>query len=180
MDARVKNRMELTLPSEREIVISREFDAPRRRVFEAWTNPERVKQWYGCGEMHLVSCEIDLRVAGAYRYGLLGPDGAEHTMTGRYLEIVPPDRLVYTERYVSRNFESDEAFVTVTFVERDGRTKLTSAVLYKSAESRDMHLNSGVETGAALTLDRLEGHLRTMDSHAAATAPQGDELWREV
>jgi hypothetical protein len=68
----------------------------------------------------------------------------------------------------------------VTFVERDGRTKLTSAVLYKSAESRDMHLNSGVETGAALTLDRLEGQLRTMDSHAAATAPQGDELWREV
>ena len=163
MDASIKYRMELKLPSDREIVITREFDAPRRRVFEAWTNPEHVKQWYGCGEMHLVSCEIDLRVGGVYRYVLLGPDGGEHTMTGTYLEIVPPDRLVYTERHFARDFDSGEAFVTVTFVERDGRTKLTSAVLYKSAESRDMHLKSGVETGAALTLDRLEAHLRTMD-----------------
>jgi uncharacterized protein YndB with AHSA1/START domain len=163
MDARVNYRMELTLPSNREIVISREFDAPRRRVFEAWTNPEHVKQWYGCGDSHLVSCEIDLRVGGEYRYVLLGPDGGEHTMTGKYLEIVRPDRLVYTERYVSEQFESDEAFVTVTFAERDGRTKLISTVLHKTAENRDMHLNSGVEAGAALTLDRLESHLQTMD-----------------
>jgi uncharacterized protein YndB with AHSA1/START domain len=163
MDASIKHRMALTLPSEREIVISREFDAPRRRVFEAWTNPEHVKQWYGCGESHLISCEIDLRVGGTYRYVLLGPDGAEHTMTGEYLEIVRPDRLVYTERYVFRDFRSDDAFVTVTFAERDGRTRLTSAVLHKTVENRDMHLNLGVETGAALTLDRLEGHLRTMD-----------------
>ena len=163
MDARVKNRMVLTLPSDREIVIMREFNAPRRRVFEAWTDPQRVKQWYGCGKSHLVSCEIDLRIGGEYRYVLLGPDGGEHTMTGRYLEIVAPDRLVYTERYVSGQFESDEAFVTVTFVERDGRTKLTSTVLHKNAANRDMHLNSGVEKGASLTLDRLEQLLWTMD-----------------
>ena len=163
MDARVKNRMVLTLPSDREIVIMREFDAPRRRVFEAWTDPQQVKQWYGCGESQLVSCEIDLRIGGAYRYVLLGPHGGEHTMTGRYLEVVAPDRLVYTERYVSEQFESDEAFVTVTFVERDGRTKLTSTVLHKNAANRDMHLNSGVEKGASLTLDRLEQLLWTMD-----------------
>ena len=162
MDARVKNRMVLTLPSDREIVIMREFDAPRRRVFEAWTDPQ-VKQWYGCGESQLVSCEIDLRIGGEYRYVLLGPHGGEHTMTGRYLEVVAPDRLVYTERYVSEQFESDEAFVTVTFVERDGRTKLTSTVLHKNAANRDMHLNSGVEKGASLTLDRLEQLLWTMD-----------------
>jgi uncharacterized protein YndB with AHSA1/START domain len=163
MDARVKNRMVLTLPSDREIVIAREFNAPRRRVFEAWTNPEQVRQWYGCDETHLVSCEIDLRVGGEYRYVLLGQDGGEHVMTGHYLEIVAPDRLVYTERYVSEQFESDEAFVTVTFVERDGRTKLTSTVLHKSSANRDMHLNSGVEKGAGLTLDRLEQLLWTMD-----------------
>ena len=163
MDARVKNRMVLTLPSDREIVIMREFNAPRRRVFEAWTDPQQVKQWYGCGESHLVSGEIDLRIGGEYRYVLLGPDGGEHTMTGQYLEIVAPDRLVYTERYVSGQFESDEAFVTVTLVERDGRTKLTSTVLHKNAANRDMHLNSGVEKGASLTLDRLEQLLWTMD-----------------
>ena len=163
MDIRVKHRMELTLPSDRELVITREFDASPGRVFEAWTNPEQVKQWYGCGESHLVSCEIDLRVDGIYRYVLRGPDGANHTMTGRYLEIVRPDRLVYTERYVSDQFETDESFVTVTFAERNGRTRLTSTVLHKNAANRDMHLNSGVEKGAALTLDRLELLLQSKD-----------------
>jgi uncharacterized protein YndB with AHSA1/START domain len=163
MDARVKNRMVLTLPSDREIVITREFDAPRRRVFEAWTNPRHVKQWYGCGEVDLVACEIDLRVGGEYRYVLVGQDGSEHVMTGQYLEIVPPTRLVYTERYVSKQFESEEAFLPITFAERDGRSKLTSTVLHKNAANRDMHLNSGVEKGAGLTLDRLEQHLSTMD-----------------
>lgn len=163
MDILVKNRMELTLPSDREIVITRDFNAPPGRVFEAWTNPDQVRQWYGCGEMDLRSCEIDLRVGGTYRYELIGPDGSLHTMTGRYLEIVRPDRLVYTERYISDQFESDEAFVTVTFAARNGRTRLTSTVLHKSAANRDMHLNSGVEKGAALTLDRLELLLQSMD-----------------
>lgn len=163
MDAPVKNRMVLSLPSNLEIVITRDFDAPRAKVFEAWTNPDLVRQWYGCGEMTLVECDIDLRVGGTYRYELAGPDGSEHVMTGRYLEIVPPARLVYTERYVSEQFESDEAFVTLTLVEHDGRTRLTSTVLHKTAANRDMHLNSGVEKGASLTLDRLEQLLRSMD-----------------
>ncbi len=163
MDARVKPRMELSLPSGLEIVLVREFDAPRRRVFEAWTNPDHVRQWYGCGVYTLIACEIDLRVQGSYRYVLRMPDGAECTMTGVYLEIVGPDRLVYTERFVSGDFKSNEAFVTVTFNERNGRTKMTSTILHKSAEDRDRTLNSGVETGAAKTLDRLEQHLQTMD-----------------
>lgn len=162
MDARVKSWMELTVPSDREIVISREFDAPRQKVFEAWTNPKHVKQWYGCDVSTLIACEIDLRVNGAYRYVLRMSDGVECTMQGVYLEIVRPDRLVYTERFISQNFQSNEAFVTVTFVERDGMTRLTSTILYGSAEDRDTHLNSGVEKGAAQTLDRLEQHLRTM------------------
>jgi uncharacterized protein YndB with AHSA1/START domain len=163
MDIRVKNRMELTLPSDCEIVITRDFDATPGRVFEAWTNPDQVRQWYGCGELSLVTCEIDLCVGGAYRYVLTGPDGSRHTMTGRYLEIVRPSRLVYTERYVSDEFESEESFVTVTFADRNGRTRLTSMVQHKSAANRDMQLNSGVEKGAALTLDRLELLLQSMD-----------------
>jgi uncharacterized protein YndB with AHSA1/START domain len=163
MDAQVQNRMVLSLPSNVEIVITRDFNAPCGKVFEAWTKPEQVRKWYGCGEMSLVTCEIDLRVGGVYRYVLVGPDGAEHAMTGEYLEIVRPSRLVYTERYVSEQYESDEAFVTVTFAEFDGRTTLTSTVLHKSAANRDRHLNSGVEKGARLTLDRLELLLRIMD-----------------
>lgn len=163
MDILVKHRMKLTLPSDREIVISREFDAPPGRVFEAWTNPDQVRKWYGCGELHLVSCDIDLRVGGAYRYVLRGADGGDHTMTGQYLEIVRPDRLVYTERYVSDQFETEEAYVTVTFAGHNGRTLLTSTVLHNSAANRDMHLNSGVEKGAALTLDRLELLLQSLD-----------------
>jgi uncharacterized protein YndB with AHSA1/START domain len=163
MDIRVKHRMELTLPSDCEIVITRDFNATPDRVFEAWTNPDQVRQWYGCGELNLVMCEIDLRVGGVFRYVLRDHDGNDHTMTGRYLEIVRPSRVVYTERYVSNQFESDESFVTVTFAERDGRTRLTSTALHKNAANRDMHLNSGVEKGAALTLDRLELLLQSMD-----------------
>jgi uncharacterized protein YndB with AHSA1/START domain len=162
MDARVKNRLELSLPSDLEIVLSREFDAPRSRVFEAWTNPEHVKQWYGCDVATLITCEIDLRVQGTYLYVLRMPDGGECMMAGTYLEIVRPDRLVYTERFVSRDFESSEAFVTVTFTERDGRTRMTSAILHTKAEDRDRNLGSGVEKGAGQTLDRLESHLQTM------------------
>lgn len=162
MDARVKPSMKLSLPSGLEIVLEREFAAPRRKVFEAWTNPDHVKQWYGCGVTTLIECRIDLRVQGTYRYVLRMPDGAECTMTGVYLEIVRPDRLVYTERFISGDLQSNEAYVTVTFAERDGRTRLTSTILHKSPEDRDRTLNSGVETGAATTLDRLEQHLQTM------------------
>jgi len=162
MDARVKNRLELSLPSDLEIVISREFNAPRRHVFEAWTNPEHVKQWYGCDVVTLTTCEIDLRVQGTYRYVLRMPDGAECMMTGTYLEIVRPNRLVYTERFVAPGVASGEAFVTVTFTERDGRTRMTSTILHANAGDRDRSLNSGVEKGAGQTLDRLESHLQTM------------------
>jgi len=153
--------MALTLPSDREFVLTRVFNAPRALVFEAWTDPEHVKQWYGCSIMTLQVCEIDLRVGGTYRYTMRSPDGMDHTMTGVYREIVPPRRLVYTERYVTEGFTSNEAQVTVIFAEHDGMTTLTSSVLHRSKEDRDGHLGSGVERGAAEVYDRLEAHLRT-------------------
>jgi uncharacterized protein YndB with AHSA1/START domain len=155
-------RMTLTLPSDREFVLTRVFDAQRRLVFEAWTKPEHVKRWYGCEAFTLTVGEIDLRVGGAYRYTLRAPDGVDHTMQGVYREIASPGRLVYTEGYVTKGFTSNEALVTVTFTEHAGRTTLTSTVLHQSTADRDAHLKSGVERGAAETLDRLAEHLATM------------------
>jgi uncharacterized protein YndB with AHSA1/START domain len=155
-------RMTLTLPSEREFALTRVFDAPRRLVFEAWTKPEHVRRWYGCEAFTLLVCDIDLRIGGAYRYTMRAPDGVDHTLQGVYREIAPPGRLVYTEGYVTKCFVSNEALMTVTFVEQGGRTTLTSTVLHQSVEDRDAHLKSGVERGAAETLDRLAAHLATM------------------
>jgi len=161
MDARNQATMTLTLPSDREIVLTRVFDAPRRLVFKAWTRPEHMKHWYGCSTATLRECEIDLRPGGAYRL-VQHAGGVNHTMQGVYREVVPPSRLVYTERYVTEGFTSNESLVTVTFVERDGKTTLTSTVQHQSLEDRDGHLKSGLERGAAETLDRLEQHLRSM------------------
>jgi uncharacterized protein YndB with AHSA1/START domain len=147
--------MMLTLPSDREIVLTRVFNAPRRLLFEAWTNPEHVKQWYGCSIMTLPICEIDLRVGGAYRYVMRDPGGVNHTMQGVYREITPPARLVYTERYVTEGFTSNDALVTVLFAEHDGMTTLTSTILHQSKADRDGHIATGMEAGAAETLDRL-------------------------
>jgi uncharacterized protein YndB with AHSA1/START domain len=162
VDARNSGGFSLSLPTDREILLTRSFKAPRTLVFEAWTRPEHVRQWYGCGSMALVVCEIDLRVGGSYCYVMRGPDGVNHGMEGTYREIAPPERLVYTERYVTQGFESNEALVTVTLVETSGRTTLTSRVLHGSTEDRDAHLKAGMETGAADVLGRLAEHLVAM------------------
>jgi uncharacterized protein YndB with AHSA1/START domain len=155
-------RMTLTLPSDHEIVLTRTFDAPRRLVFKAWTEPQHVRHWYGCTTHALTVCEIDLSVGGAWRYTMRAPDGSLHTMQGRYREIAPPDRLVYTEQYVTAGFASGEALVTVSFAESGGRTTLTSTILHASRADRDAHLASGMESGAAQVYDRLADHLATM------------------
>jgi uncharacterized protein YndB with AHSA1/START domain len=152
----------LTRTTDCEFVLTRAFSAPRRLVFEAWTKPEHVRRWYGCGTMSLTACEIDLGVGGTYRYVMRAPGGGEHTMTGVYREIVPPKRLVYTERYLREGFASGEARVTVIFAEHGGMTTLTSTVLHGSREDCDGHLSSGMERGAAEVYDRLEALLRTM------------------
>jgi uncharacterized protein YndB with AHSA1/START domain len=110
----------------------------------------------------LTACEIDLRVGGAYRFTMSAPDGVHHTMQGTYREITPPDRIVFTEGYVTEGFKSEEALVTSVFTEKDGRTTLTVTVLHASRENRDGHLNAGMETGAGAAYDRLAEHLATM------------------
>jgi len=152
----------VTTPSDREIVITRAFDAPRRLVFEAWTTPEHVRRWYGIRGTTLSVCEIDLRPHGAWHYVIRGPDGAEYGFRGEYREIVPPERLVYTEAYDVEGLRDHPSLVTVTFAEHAGRTTMTSVSLYESAEYRDGHLASGLEAGMVQTLDRLAELLPTL------------------
>ena len=151
--ARNSSTFKVTLPSDLEIDLSRVFDAPRRLVFEAFTKPEHVKRWWGCMDGYFLPvCEIDLRPGGAWRFVMRGPDGKEYRFHGVYLEITAPERIVHTEIFD----EYPESLVTVTFVERDGKTTLTSKSSYPSKEVRDFVLKTGMEKGAAMSWDLLE------------------------
>ena len=141
-------------PSDREVVITRIVDAPRRLVFEAWTNPEHVPQWLlGPEGWTMPVCEIDLRVGGTWHYVWRKDDGAEMAMTGTYREIVPPERIVSTERWGP---EWPETVNTVQLVEAAGRTTITITVLYPSKEARDMALQTGMKEGMNEGFVRLD------------------------
>jgi uncharacterized protein YndB with AHSA1/START domain len=145
----------VTTPSDREIVITRLFDAPRRLVYEAMTKPEHVRRWWGIlDEKHSVPvCEIDLRVGGAWRFVGRGPNG-DVEFYGVYREIAPPDRLVFTEIFAP--FPDVESVVSAAFTEEAGQTRITVSCTYPSREVRDTVMGSGMEKGAALSYDRLE------------------------
>jgi len=162
MDARSDFALSITTPTDREIVLTRTFKAPRALVWDAVTKPEHVRRWYGCSMFTFSTCEIDLRVGGSYRYTMRTTDGVEHTMTGVYREIVAPERIVHTERYETTGFTSPDALVTMTLIEQGGRTRLQSVILHPNKDSRDAHVNSGMENGARETFDRLEALLATL------------------
>ena len=144
--------LKVTTPSEREIEMTRVFDAPRHLVFDAMTKPELLKRWFGPHGWNLVVCEVDLRVGGAWRFILEGPDGQRMGMSGAYREIVPCERTVHTESF--DDYPGDSV-VTVVLTEHEGKTTLTGTVLYESQEVRDIVVASGMEHGAAETYDRL-------------------------
>jgi uncharacterized protein YndB with AHSA1/START domain len=147
--------LKITTPSEREIAMTRVFDAPRRLVFDAHTRPELVKRWLGVrGGWSLEVCEIDLRVGGAFRYVWRGPGGTEMGMRGVYREIVPAERIVSTESFDDPWYEG-EAVGTVVFIEQGGKTTLTATTRYASREVRDAVLKSGMERGMAESYDKL-------------------------
>lgn len=151
----------VTTPSDREIVLTRLFDAPRRLVFDAMTKPEHVKRWWGClDERYSVPvCEIDLRPGGRWRFVGRGPQG-EVAFYGVYREIAAPERIVFTEIY--EPFPDAESVVTSLFTEEDGKTRLTATVMYPSLEVRDMVLKSGMARGAGISYDRLEELVREL------------------
>ena len=154
----------LTLPSEYEIMLRRTFAAPRRLLFEAMTRPEHIKNWWGPRGTTLVTCEMDFRPGGAWRSVLRGLDGNDHPFKGIYREIVVPERVVRTFVYDVDVIRDHEAVETMTLVEEDGQTTLTSVTRHKSVEARDGHLNSGMEWGVVETYARLDELLATMDA----------------
>jgi uncharacterized protein YndB with AHSA1/START domain len=144
-----------TTPSDREIVLTRLFDAPRDLVFEAMTKPEHVRRWWGnLDERYSMPiCEIDLRVGGSWRFVGRGPMG-EYGFHGEYREIVRPERLVFTEIYDP--FPDVESVVTSVFAQEGNKTRLTVTALYPSLEVRDSVMKTGMANGAAISYDRLE------------------------
>ncbi len=157
------NKLTITAPADDPvIVLTREFDAPRGLVFAMYTKPEHLKRWWGPRYITLSVCEIDLRPGGAWRYVFAKGDGPGMTFKGVYQKIVAPERLVYTFIYDVEHIRDHPAVVTETFEAIGDRTKLTQIVRHDSFAARDGHLNSGMESGAAETLDRLEELLATM------------------
>ena len=144
----------VTLPTDEQILITREFDAPKHLVYEAWTTPELVKRWWSGDRGEVTSAEIDLRVGGMWRYLMVAQGGFEVAFHGEYREIVPNERIVCTEVY--EGMPDGEALDTLTFTEVDGRTTLTFLVQHQNKEHRDAHINSGMEGGMQEAMDHLE------------------------
>ena len=150
----------VTTPSEREIVMTRGFAAPRRLVWEAWTKPEHLPRWMlGPEGWTMPVCEIDLRPGGAWRFVWRRADGTEMEMRGEYREIVPPERLVSTESWGG---DWPETLNTLTLAEEDGKTTITETVLYPSREARDAALKTGMQDGVSLSFDRLAEYLTSL------------------
>ncbi len=152
--------LDLTMLSDREIRYTRTFDAPISMVFDALTKPELLQQWFlGPGDWTLPICEIDLRVGGEFRYvWRSGTDGTEIDMRGEFTEIEKPGRLVSTERFVV-SWYPGEGLNTTILTEEDGKTKLTTTLLYESKEARDIVLQASMESGVVASFDRLDDML---------------------
>jgi uncharacterized protein YndB with AHSA1/START domain len=155
--------LKVTTPSDREIVLTRVFDAPRQLVYDAFSKPELLKRWFGPRGWSLVQCDVDLKVGGGFRFVMRGPDGRNMGMRGRYVELAPPDRSVHMESFDDFPGESQ---VTAVFVEAGGKTTLTATILYPSKEVRDAVIHSGMEHGAAESYDKLAELLAPAVSHA--------------
>jgi len=150
----------LTLPTDEQILISREFDAPKHLVYKAWTTPELVEQWWHAKRGEVTVVEIDLRVGGKWRYVMVADGGFEVGFHGEYREVVPNERIVSTEVYEGLPegvSEEDAATLnTATFAEVNGRTTVTLLIQATSKVSRDAIIDSGMEAGLQDALDLLE------------------------
>jgi uncharacterized protein YndB with AHSA1/START domain len=144
----------VTLPTDDQVLITRDFDAPRHLVYKTWTTPELVKRWWTARRGEATVAEIDLRVGGAWRYVMVTGDGTEVAFHGEFQEITPNERIVSTEVY--EGMPDAQALNTVTFTETDGRTMLTILVQHASREHRDAHIDSGMEAGLQDAMDLLE------------------------
>lgn len=147
----------LTLPTDTQILITREFDAPKHLVYKAYTTPELVKRWWHAKRGEATIADIGLRVGGKWRYVMVTEGGFEVAFHGEYREIVPNERLVTTEVYEGApNAEDNPTLNTLTLTEKDGRTTMTLLTECPSREVRDMIIDSGMEGGLQDALDLLE------------------------
>lgn len=143
-----------------DIVVTRDFAAPRRLVFDAHTKPELLRRWLGPHDWTLDICEIDLRVGGSWYYLMRGPGGAEMTLRGTYLDIVVPERIVTSESNVDCEARAEhESVATAVLTEQDGRTTLTNTIRFPSRAVRDAVLESGMEHGVVQGFERLDAVL---------------------
>lgn len=160
------NSLKVVAQGEREIVMTRSFDAPRALVFDAWTKADLMRRWlWGPEECPLIHCEVDARVGGklrlVWRVSCDGKEG-EMGMSGVYREIVRPERLVHSEIF-DQDWTGGEALVTTILTEKAGKTTMTQTILYSSREARDAVLKSPMEQGCAMSYDRLETLLVSID-----------------
>jgi uncharacterized protein YndB with AHSA1/START domain len=156
-------KAEVTLPSDTEILITREFDAPRRLVYRAWTTPELVRRWWSGHRGEMTVVEIDLRVGGRWRYVMVTNGGHEVAFHGEYQEIVPGERIVHTEVFEMAGAPQGEPAVNeVTFSEVDGRTILSLLARTPSRQVRDAVMESGMEGGMQEQMDLLEELVRSL------------------
>jgi uncharacterized protein YndB with AHSA1/START domain len=154
------NSAVVTLPSDTQILITRVFDAPRALVYRAYTTPELIRRWWAGDRGEVTSAEVDLRAGGSWRYVMTANAGFEVAFHGEYQEIIPGERIVATEVY--EGAPDAAAVTTTTFTEREGRTTLSILVQHISRENRDMHLNSGMESGMQEAMNHLERVARTL------------------
>jgi uncharacterized protein YndB with AHSA1/START domain len=154
----MKNTLKVTTPTDREIVITRVFDAPRALVWEAMSKPDLLKRWlFGPPGWEMVVCDDDARVGGEFHWAWRGPDGSEMKMRGVYREVIPPQRIVRTERFeFGCEAQAGEQLATLVLAEEGARTTLTLTVLYPSKEARVGTIASGMEHGLGAGYDRLE------------------------
>ena len=146
----------LTLPTDTQILITREFDAPKHLVYKAWTTPELIERWWSGDRGEVTSVEIDLRVGGSWRYVMVANGGFEVAFHGQYRAIEPNDRVVTTEVFEGVPETDGDVVCTYTFTEKDGCTTLTLLVDHPSKEIRDMVIDSGMEGGMQEAMDHLE------------------------
>jgi uncharacterized protein YndB with AHSA1/START domain len=159
------NQLTVTTPSDREIVMTRVFDAPRDLVFEAHTSCEHMSHWWGPRKYEVASCEMDFRPGGAWRIVHRGPGGEEHGFRGEFREIVRPERIVWTFEW--EGMPGHVSVDTLTLEEQDGKTTLTATSVFDTVEDRNGMLESGMEAGAAETMDRLAEYLEALKGGVA-------------
>jgi uncharacterized protein YndB with AHSA1/START domain len=148
---------------DRELVLTRTFDAPRELVWKAWTEPERIAQWFGPNGFSTVVRTMDVRPGGIWHYCMQSAEWGDAWGKAEYREVVPPERLVYVDRFSDEAGNDAEdmpaSVVTITFTEQDGKTLMTSHTLFDSAEDRAKVIETGMEQGIAETMDRLAAYV---------------------